>query len=140
MTRSYLLTWPVAWLAFAFVLTACYANEPAFVEPSPTPKPAQPQSTVVATEPSTVSPSTSTPAPTPTPEFTIVPLLPFDAIPSIDDPEFLSPDVADTEYNEEELVLGIEINGDARAYSIPFLSSHEIVNDVVGGKPVAVTW
>ncbi len=40
----------------------------------------------------------------------------------------------------EELVLGLSINGDHRAYSLPFLSSHEIVNDTVGGVPVAVTW
>ena len=39
-----------------------------------------------------------------------------------------------------ELVLGLSINGDSRAYPIPMLSSHEIVNDVVGGEPVAVTW
>ena len=32
------------------------------------------------------------------------------------------------------------IEGDARAYSVPLLSRHEIVNDVVGGKPIAVTW
>jgi hypothetical protein len=39
-----------------------------------------------------------------------------------------------------ELILGVEIEGDARAYSVPLLSRHEIVNDVVGGKPIAVTW
>ena len=40
----------------------------------------------------------------------------------------------------EELVIGLSINGDSRAYPINILSRHEIVNDVVGGKPVAVTW
>ena len=40
----------------------------------------------------------------------------------------------------DELVLGLSINGDTRAYSIPMLSAHEIVNDVVGGVPVAITW
>jgi hypothetical protein len=40
----------------------------------------------------------------------------------------------------DEMVIGVEINGDRRAYSVPLLSSHEIVNDVVGGKKVAVTW
>lgn len=40
-----------------------------------------------------------------------------------------------------ELILGVEIEGDARAYSVPLLSRQEIVNDVVGvGKPIAVTW
>ena len=40
----------------------------------------------------------------------------------------------------DELVLGLSINGESKAYSIPMLSSHEIVNDVVGGVPLAVTW
>ena len=31
-----------------------------------------------------------------------------------------------------ELILGVEIEGDARAYSVPLLSRHEIVNYVVG--------
>ncbi len=71
----------------------------------------------------------------------IVELLPPDAIPSIDAPRFFdSVDDADELYSAGELVLGIEIDGDARAYSVPLLSSHEIVNDVVGDKPVAVTW
>ncbi len=38
------------------------------------------------------------------------------------------------------MVIGVEINGDARAYPIRLLSLHEIVNDVIGEKPVAVTW
>ena len=70
----------------------------------------------------------------------IVTLLGFDAIPSIEHPRFVEPEVADETYFQDELVLGIEVNGDARAYSVPVLSRHEIVNDVVGGKPVAVTW
>jgi hypothetical protein len=70
----------------------------------------------------------------------IVTLLPKDAIPAIYDPRFVEGAEADAQYREGERVLGVELNGDARAYSIPFLSSHEIVNDVVGGVPVAVTW
>jgi hypothetical protein len=70
----------------------------------------------------------------------IVTLLGFDAIPSIQEPRFVEPEIADDTYDPEELVLGVEITGDARAYSVPLLSRHEIVNDVVGGKPIAVTW
>lgn len=39
-----------------------------------------------------------------------------------------------------ETVLGVSINGDHRAYPLNMLSRHEIVNDTVGGVPVAVTW
>jgi len=70
----------------------------------------------------------------------IVTLLGFDAIPSIQEPRFVDQITADETYDPDELVLGVEINGDAKAYSIPVLSRHEIVNDVVGGKPIAVTW
>jgi hypothetical protein len=70
----------------------------------------------------------------------MVTIQPRDFIQSIDDPTFLSVDEADSEYPPYELVIGVEINGDARAYSAPFLSRHEIVNDIVGGVPLAVTW
>lgn len=73
-------------------------------------------------------------------ELEIVTLLGFDAIPSIEDPRFVDVLHADETYDPDELVLGVEIDGDARAYSVPVLSRHEIVNDVVGGKPIAVTW
>lgn len=73
-------------------------------------------------------------------ELELVTLLPFDAIRSIEDPIHIDRIRADELYKPDELVLGIEIDGDARAYSIPLLSRHEVVNDVVGGKPVAVTW
>lgn len=73
-------------------------------------------------------------------EFGLVTLLPFDAIRSIEDPIHLERSRADELYKPDELVLGVEINGDARAYSVPLLSRHEVVNDVVGGQPIAVTW
>lgn len=73
-------------------------------------------------------------------DFTIVTLLPRDAIPAIDDPEFLDAAEADDYYDPDELVIGVEFAGDARAYSVPYLSGHEIVNDTVGGRKIAVTW
>jgi len=76
----------------------------------------------------------------PLPQYKIVTLLPPDAIPSIDNPKFLAAEEADGAYQPDEPVLGVEIDGDARAYSIPHLSGHEIVNDIVGGVPIAVTW
>jgi len=64
---------------------------------------------------------------------------PKDGIPSIDDPEFrpiaASPDLAGT-----EPVIGLIVNGEARAYPLRILIWHEIVNDTVGGVPVVVTY
>ncbi len=74
------------------------------------------------------------------PETEIRSLLPKDGIPAIDDPEFASARDADAFMQPDEMVIGININGDRRAYSVPLLSSHEIVNDVVGGSAVSVTW
>ena len=40
----------------------------------------------------------------------------------------------------EELVFGVAINGDARAYPLRILDWHEMFNDVVGGVPVALAY
>jgi hypothetical protein len=73
-------------------------------------------------------------------DLRLVTLLPKDAIPAIFDPQFLTAEEADGWYSPDELVLGVEIDGDARAYSVPYLSGREIVNDEVGGRKIAVTW
>jgi hypothetical protein len=73
-------------------------------------------------------------------QYQMVTLLPRDAIPAIDYPEFYSAAEASDFYDPDELVMGVVFNGDARAYSVPLLSSHEIVNDTVGGVKIAVTW
>ncbi len=73
-------------------------------------------------------------------ELEIVTLLGFDAIPAILDPKLVTASEAEASMDRDEQVLGLSINGEQRAYSIRMLSRHEIVNDVVGGVPVAVTW
>ena len=40
----------------------------------------------------------------------------------------------------DDRVIGIEISGDARAYPLRLMRWHEVVNDIVGGEPVAVTY
>ena len=70
----------------------------------------------------------------------IIDILPKDGIPAIFHPELVDSSEADSQMVDDEFVIGLTINGDSRAYSVPFLSGHEIVNDVVGGRPVAVTW
>jgi len=64
---------------------------------------------------------------------------PKDGIASIDAPEFVA--VADsTDLAATEPVIGLVVAGDARAYPLRILIRHEIVNDTVGGIPVAVTY
>ena len=62
-----------------------------------------------------------------------------DGIPSIDNPSFAAV-TAIKDIGDQEPVISISLNGQARAYPFRILIWHEIVNDVVGGHPVAVTF
>ena len=65
---------------------------------------------------------------------------PPDGIPAIDDPIFESVEEADEWLGDDWPVMIFELNGDARAYPLAILIHHEIVNDVVGDRPVALTF
>ena len=73
-------------------------------------------------------------------ELKIITVLGRDGIPAILEPEFLTAETGALQMVPTERVIGVSINGDHRAYSLNLLSRHEIVNDTVGGKPIAVTW
>jgi len=64
---------------------------------------------------------------------------PKDGIPSIDNPKFVVASEADF-LSGSDTVIGLEINGESKAYPLLILVWHEIVNDTVGGVPVAVTY
>jgi len=63
-----------------------------------------------------------------------------DCIPAIDDPSFTSAGAAGDWLADDDLVIGVEHDGEARAYPFRILNVHEIVNDEIGGRPVAVTY
>ena len=68
-------------------------------------------------------------------------VLPVDAIPAILKPTFVSGKKADRIMRDDEQVIGIVgPKGTAVAYSTWHLDGHEIVNDVVDGMALAVTW
>ena len=46
----------------------------------------------------------------------------------------------ESDLHGQTLVIGLALNGDAKAYPVTILNHHEMVNDVVGGVPVLVTW
>jgi hypothetical protein len=64
----------------------------------------------------------------------------FDGIPSVNDPVVVPAARADGPLSDTEQVMLVVNGGVARAYPVRSLIRHEIVNDVVGGLPVAVTW
>ena len=65
--------------------------------------------------------------------------VPRDGIPPIDQPLF-DPVSSIQGLSEKSPVIALSINGDARAYPLEVMTRHEIVNDVVGDVPVAVTF
>lgn len=64
---------------------------------------------------------------------------PRDGIPSIENPKFVSAKEADF-MRSNDRVIGITVNGEARAYPINILNWHEIVNDQIKGTSVSVTY
>ena len=136
----------VALATFAVLAVAC--SEPA--PPTPTAPPVSLR-------------STPTPTPPPVPpdpwenvvqvdgfEGPLVQLVPKDSIPAVFDPVMRPAEWADdlipTERAPEpridpsQQMIGVSINGEHRAYPVPYLGQREIVNDVVGGRKIAVTW
>ncbi|MBV1866908.1 MAG: DUF3179 domain-containing protein [Marinosulfonomonas sp.] len=65
---------------------------------------------------------------------------PKDGIPSLSDPSFIAV-AKENRIEPREAVISVEIDGETpRAYPIRYLTWHEIVNDEVGGVPIAVTF
>lgn len=65
--------------------------------------------------------------------------VPKDGIPALTDPTWSGPSGAGY-LSDSDLVLGVSINGEARAYPHNILWWHEIVNDHLGGKQISVTY
>ena len=64
-----------------------------------------------------------------------------DGIPAISRPEFVGAEGWEAlDYRDDGLVIGVEVNGVRRGYPFQILDWHEIVNDEIGGAPVAVTY
>ena len=70
----------------------------------------------------------------------LVHVLSRDSISAIDNPTFLSSGEASSHLSGDDFVIGLSIGDEQKAYPTAYLSSYEIVNDVVGGVAVAVTW
>ncbi len=152
MTRYPAAAAAAAVLALAAV--ACGGSDPA---PVPAMEPAAGTATPPvteappATEAAPATPTAEPPAATATaasPEpvqegevpLEIVTLLLPDAIPAIDRPRIISAEEGDAQLRLSDVVIGVSIDGQHRAYGAAFLSAHEIVNDTLGGRPIAVTW
>lgn len=63
---------------------------------------------------------------------------PKDGIPAIDRPRFVP--ASQAKMAPGDRILGVERNGEAKAYPVRILNWHEVVNDSVGGEDIAVTY
>jgi hypothetical protein len=144
-------------LVMALLLTACSGpgTAPATIPKTSSQYPTNARATgtksPVATEqtqpeasskPLPLSPATTrrTPPPTATqsPEYRWDQLLGRDDIKPIYEPEFVS--AAEAGFADGELVMGVEIDGRAKAYPVGLLNEREMVNDELAGIPILVTW
>jgi hypothetical protein len=65
-------------------------------------------------------------------------LLPRGGIPAVFEPHFVG--AAEAQMPDDAWILGVFMNGEARAYDLNLLNHHEIVNDEIGGTPIAAVW
>ena len=65
---------------------------------------------------------------------------PRDFFRAITKPEYLAVDEAVGSMSDDEVVIGLEIDGDCRAYPINYLNDHELVREEIGGLPLLVSW
>lgn len=63
-----------------------------------------------------------------------------DAIPSVDNPSFVSVNTADNYLSDDGYGLDVDLGGEHRFYPYQILVWHEIVNAVQGDAPIAVTY
>lgn len=63
---------------------------------------------------------------------------PKDGIPSIDEPQFDTPQT--TPFAKDEPVIGVVVAGEAKAYPLGIMNWHEIVNDSLGGRNITVSY
>lgn len=61
----------------------------------------------------------------------------IEGFPTLDPPPLIAAEAA-TYLEPDELVVGVAIDGDARAYPLRIVDWHETVNDTVGGIPLTV--
>ena len=65
-------------------------------------------------------------------------LLPRGRIAAVFEPRFVG--AAEAEIGDDAWILGVVIDGQAKAYSLNLLNTHEVVNDAIGERSFAAVW
>lgn len=71
-----------------------------------------------------------------------VQVLPKDSFPVLNNPKFVDISYAEKKkyVSDNDAVIGVAIDGVAKAYQIKVMGIHELANDIIAGIPIAVTW
>lgn len=120
-------------LPILFLLAACSREGAELPLVEPTPRPNGVETAVSTPHPSRINPRGDVPE---TVSFGIT--LSKDAIYPIYQPKFVLAE--DAPYQDDELVMGVTLNGEAKAYNVSVLRFREMVNDELGGTPILVSW
>jgi hypothetical protein len=49
-------------------------------------------------------------------------------------------DVTTDALDDKQPVVGVKVGAEARAYPVKFMNYHDVINDTLGGEPIAVVW
>jgi hypothetical protein len=141
----------ILFLLVSLVLTACGVT-PAIVSPTssrsaggtiqapnPTDAPAAPASPTTDNSDEEGDPLSNPRVPS-IGEYSFSQLLPYDGIRPVYDPDFVKPQDVENLLQDDELVLGMSLGNEAKAYPISVLRFREMVNDEMAGIPTLVTW
>lgn len=127
---------------FTLLLAGC---TPTKIIPTATYSPAQQLTPTLASAPLATLAPEENPIPFPTniriedeTEYFIPAMLGFDAIRPVYNPTFAS--ASEAPMQDDELVMGLAIDGEAKAYPVTVLRFREMVNDEIAGRPVLVSW
>jgi hypothetical protein len=82
------------------------------------------------------------------PDELVVQAMTRDGVRVLSEPPTMAPSEVDRRNEEErgkllvsdDRVIGVAVGGEARAYPLRLMRWHEVVNDVIGGEPIAVTY
>jgi hypothetical protein len=134
MKKRYYLTALMLGLSFASIGCAGADPTPDRTTLTPVPTPAPPQTEYeIKTDPSGMKYVVD-------PDKIVGGGPPKDGIPSIDNPRFVSLQEADKWIEDNELVLGIIYKGEKKVYPLQIMVWHEIVNEVIAGDPLLITY
>ncbi len=126
--------------AFACGSASEDASRPTLTAPPETLAPTAPPETPAPTAPPETAPPTAAATATGASDDDISASYQRDSLfVPLDNPVFIAADEAGF-LDAEDLVLGLTIAGESRAYPTSMMTYHHIVNDTIGGRPILITF